>query len=80
MIDNTKKNLLLTSFRRCNDIKQVATIKNYKIAEYVTNKCTCVCPNIEALLLNTLEIVIKEYSSDPQSLVMYFKKRKSEDM
>jgi len=37
-------------------------------------------PNIEALLLNTLEIVIKEYSSDPQSLVMYFKKRKSEDM
>ena len=23
-------------------------------------------PNIEALLLNTLEIVIKEYSSDPQ--------------
>jgi hypothetical protein len=37
-------------------------------------------PNIEALLLNTLEIVIKEYSSDPQSLVMYLKKRKSEDM
>jgi hypothetical protein len=37
-------------------------------------------PTIEALLLNTLDIVIKEYSSDPQSLVMYFKKRKSEDM
>jgi hypothetical protein len=37
-------------------------------------------PSIEALLLNTLKIVIKEYSSDPQSLVMYFKKRKSEDM
>jgi len=37
-------------------------------------------PSIEALLLNTLKIVIKEYSSDPQSLVMYFKKRKPEDM
>ena len=37
-------------------------------------------PSIEVLLLNTLKIAIKEYSSDPQSLVMYFKKRKSEDM
>jgi hypothetical protein len=36
-------------------------------------------PNIESLVLNTLQIVIKEYSSDPQSLVKYFKKRKSED-
>ena len=36
-------------------------------------------PTTEALLLQTLRIVNKEYVSDPQSLVKYFKKRKAED-
>lgn len=36
-------------------------------------------PTIAALLLHTLQIMNKEYGSDPQSLVMYFKKRKAED-
>ena len=50
------------------------------IAKRLCEECALKEPTIEALLLNTLEIVIKEYSSDPKSLVMYFKKRKSEDM
>ncbi|HYT44401.1 MAG TPA: hypothetical protein VEP90_18880, partial [Methylomirabilota bacterium] len=33
-------------------------------------------PNIEALILRTLKIMVEEYTSNPESLVLYFKKRK----
>ena len=33
-------------------------------------------PNIEALILRTLMIMMEEYASNPESLVLYFKKRK----
>ena len=33
-------------------------------------------PNIDALVLRTLQIMMEEYASNPESLVLYFKKRR----
>jgi hypothetical protein len=33
-------------------------------------------PNIDALVLRTLQIMMEEYASNPESLVLYFEKRK----
>jgi hypothetical protein len=36
-------------------------------------------PSVEALSLRTLEIVVKEYNSNPPGLINYFMKRKSDN-
>jgi hypothetical protein len=33
-------------------------------------------PEIDALVLRTLQIMMEEYASNPESLVLYFEKRK----
>jgi len=35
-------------------------------------------PNVDALILRTLQIIMEEYTWNPESLVLYFKKRKWE--
>ena len=36
-------------------------------------------PSIEAVVFRTLQIMTEEYTSNPQSLILYYKKRKSEE-
>ncbi|MGB7952404.1 MAG: hypothetical protein WCF23_00360 [Candidatus Nitrosopolaris sp.] len=36
-------------------------------------------PSIEAVVLRTLQIMTEEYNSNSQSLVLYYKERKSEE-
>jgi hypothetical protein len=58
------------------DLSQTQYDSTLSIAERLYEEDCLEKPSIEAVVLRTLQIMTEQYTSDPQSLVLYYKKRK----
>ncbi len=57
------------------DMEDIQTGVLYKLAKILYDEKVLKEPTIESLILSTIDILEKEYSSNPSSVITYYKKR-----